>query len=80
MKDSLKTKEGIQYMLQKLSMEENIEIAAMLNDETKNEGVSEDRKYNFLYVDFNNRKAPCKLKFQASYIDAFDTKLKKSGD
>lgn len=77
---SLKTKEGIQYMLQKLSMEENIEIAAMLNDETKNEGVSEDRKYNFLYVDFNNRKAPCKLKFQSSYIDAFDTKLKKSGD
>lgn len=77
---SLKTKEGIEYMLKKLNMEENIEIASMLTDETKNEGVSEERKYNFLFVDFNNRKAPCKLKFQSSYIDAFDTKLQKKGE
>ena len=45
-------------------------------DRTKDEGLSEAKKYNFLYVDYNNRKCMTKLKFLDTFSKAFNT-LKK---
>ena len=48
-------------------------MASVLVNRTKDEGLSEAKKYNFLYCDYNNRKAITKLKFMNTFSKAFNT-------
>ena len=73
---NMKSKEEIEHILNHFDLGKNTGLASMLMDRTKYEGMSEHKKFNFLYVDYNNRKAVTKLKFLDTFSKAFNT-LKK---
>lgn len=73
---SMKSKQEIDHILKHFDLTNNSALAGLLMDRTKDEGLSEAKKYNFLYVDYNNRKCMTKLKFLDTFSKAFNT-LKK---
>lgn len=70
---NMKSKKEIGLILNHFDLDENSTIANILQDTTKNEGVNEDKQYNFLYCDYNNRKCVTKLKFLPLFSTAFKT-------
>lgn len=73
---SLKNENEINAILSYFNLNNNSMIRTALTDHTKDEGVDEAKKYNFLYIDSNNRKGLTKLKFLNLFEDAFNTYLK----
>lgn len=73
---SMKSKQEIELILKHFDLTSNSALSGLLMDRTKDEGLSETKKYNFLYVDYNNRKCMTKLKFLNTFSKAFNT-LKK---
>lgn len=70
---SLKNENEINMVLDYFQLSNNTMIKEALLDHTKDEGVDENKKYNFLYIDSNNRKGLTKLKFLDLFADAFNT-------
>lgn len=70
---SLKSNKEIQFVLDFMSLDHKSSVASILQDRTKDEGLNQDRKYNFLYCDYNNRKAITKAIFGDVFKDAFNT-------
>ena len=60
---NMKSKKEIELILEHFDLGNNSALASVLVNRTKDEGLSEAKKYNFLYCDYNNRKAITKLKF-----------------
>lgn len=73
---SLKNEHEINTILDYFKLEENTTVKSALLDRTKDEGLDPDKKYNFLYIDPNNRKGLTKLKFMKSLETVFDTHMK----
>lgn len=74
---SMKNNKEIEAVLDYFSLQSNSMIQHALLDHTKDEGVDENRKYNFLYIDSNNRKGLTKLQFLDLFDQAFDTHMQK---
>lgn len=73
---NMKSKKEIELILNHFDLASSSRLAGLLADRTKDEGLNEAKKYNFLYVDYNNRKCMTKLKFLDTFSKAFNT-LKK---
>ncbi|MGX8834716.1 ATP-binding protein [Amedibacillus sp. YH-ame6] len=67
------SKAEIELILKHFDLENNSALYSTLQDRTKNEGVSENKKYNFLYCDYNNRKCITKMKILDIFQKAFRT-------
>ena len=70
---NMKSKKEIELILEHFDLGNNSALASVLVNRTKDEGLSEAKKYNFLYCDYNNRKAITKLKFMNTFSKAFNT-------
>lgn len=70
---SMKSKKEIELILKHFDLDNNSTLSSTLQDRTKDEGVSVKKQYNFLYCDYNNRKAITKLKFLDTFSTAFRT-------
>lgn len=70
---NMKSKKEIELILDHFDLSNNSALASTLIDRTKNEGLSTAKQYNFLYCDYNNRKAITKLKFMETFSEAFRT-------
>lgn len=75
---NLKEKTEIAAVIEHFDLTENSAVVDVLSDSTKQEGVVEDRKYRFLYIDYNNRKAVVRNEFLSQFKQAFNTH--KKGD
>lgn len=76
---SMKSQKEIDLILEHFSLDNNSTLKDVLRDRTKDEGVQVTKKYNFLYVDYNNRKALTKMKILPMFEKAFCT-LKSKGE
>ena len=74
---SLKSNKEIQFVLDFMGLDQNSNVGSILQDRTKDEGLNQDSKYNFLYCDYNNRKAVTKAIFGDVFKDAFNTLRKE---
>lgn len=74
---SLKNESEIDKILNYFKLEDNTAVRSALMDRTKDEGLDVSKKYNFLYIDSNNRKGLTKLKFLESMTEVFNTYMKK---
>lgn len=70
---SLKSPTEIDFVLDFMKLSHDSIVGEILLDRTSDEGLNEDRKYNFLYSDYNNRKCVTKAIFPDLFKDAFDT-------
>ncbi len=73
---SLESRKEIDFVLDYMKLVGNTTVAGILVDRTKDEGLDPNKKYNFLYCDYNNRKAVTKASFNDLFKESFDT-LKK---
>lgn len=67
------SKAEIELILKHFDLENNSALYSTLQDRTKNEGVSDSKKYNFLYCDYNNRKCITRMKILDIFQKAFRT-------
>lgn len=74
---SVKSTEALDSVLSALDLSEHNAVRKVLEDKTKSEGVTEDKKYNFLYQDYNNRKCLTKWIIPKCFAPYFDTHLKE---
>ena len=70
---NMKSKQEIELILDHFDLSNNSALASVLVNRTQDEGLSEVKKFNFLYCDYNNRKAITKLKFMNTFSKAFNT-------
>lgn len=77
---SLSSNSEIETILSELNLGDHSTIKEVLHDNTKDEGVSEEKKYNFLYVDYNNRKCITKNIILDAFKDSFSTLKKDEKD
>lgn len=77
---SLASVNEIEFILNHLKLQNNPTIKKALMDRTTDEGVEEDLKYRFLYVDYNGRKCITRNQIPTCLFDSFQTLKKKSDD
>lgn len=70
---NMKSKDEIQLILKHFDLDGNSTLSSVLQDRTKEEGVSKDKQYNFLYCDYNNRKCVTKMNILPMFNTAFRT-------
>lgn len=70
---NMKSKTEIAEILNHFDLDNGSSIGSSLLDVTKAEGVSLNKKYNFLYCDYNNRKCMTKLDFLEHFEEALTT-------
>lgn len=70
---SLASKQEIEYISHFLGVEKHIHILNALKDHTKDEGRQEAKKYNMVYVDYNNRKCVVRMQIPDLFKQAFYT-------
>lgn len=70
---NMKSKKEIELILKHFNLDNNSSLSGILTDRTKDEGVNSKKQFNFLYCDYNNRKAITKLKFLDTFSNAFNT-------
>lgn len=73
---SLASQGEIRFVLEQLKLSNNETVAEALQDRTTSEGTNVDKKYRFLYVDYNGRKCITRNILPPSFKEAFTT-LKK---
>lgn len=70
---SLKSTKEIEFILEEMKLENHPTVKGALIDRTEDEGVSEEKKYNFLMQDYNNRKCLTKNKIPRCFFETFNT-------
>lgn len=67
--------EDIQAIRSHFKLENNNVLLPYFTDLTKLEGVQQDKKHNFVCIDYNNRKCVVKLKFLDCFTEMLNTSL-----
>lgn len=70
---SLKSSKEIDFVLNEMKLHDHATVRDTLLDRTSDEGLSEDKKYNFLMQDYNNRKSLTKLIIPRCFSEVFRT-------
>lgn len=70
---NMKSKAEIELILKHFDLDGNSTLSSILQDRTKEEGVNTDKKYNFLFCDYNNRKCVTKMNILKMFDTAFRT-------
>lgn len=70
---SLKSTSEINHVLNELKIQNHSAVREALIDHTTDEGLLEERKYNFLFQDYNNRKCITKLQIPRCFAEVFRT-------
>lgn len=70
---SIRSNEEIDFIIQELHLQDNAAIRSALMDRTKSEGVNKEKKYRFVYVDYNGRKCVTRLEIPEVFDDIFKT-------
>lgn len=70
---SLKSSKEIEFILEEMKLSNHPTVRGALIDHTQDEGVSEEKKYNFLMQDYNNRKCLTKNKIPRCFAETFRT-------
>ena len=76
---SLKSSKEIEFILEEMKLSNHPTVRGALIDHTQDEGVTEEKKYNFLMQDYNNRKCLTKNKIPRCFAETFRT-LKDEDD
>ena len=76
---SLKSSKEIEFILEEMKLSNHPTVRGALIDHTQDEGVIEEKKYNFLMQDYNNRKCLTKNKIPRCFAETFRT-LKDEDD
>lgn len=76
---SLKSSKEIEFILEEMKLSNHPTVRGALIDHTQDEGVIEEKKYNFLMQDYNNRKCLTKNKIPRCFAETFRT-LKDEND
>ena len=70
---SLKSSKEIEFILEEMKLSNHPAVRGALIDHTQDEGVTEEKKYNFLMQDYNNRKCLTKNKIPRCFAEIFRT-------